>query len=155
MEIIIPIIQMIAGIAGFLVALMSITLFLRLRWPAPALWFLKLCVSALSPLLLLIGILSTCVGLITSSVFISLIGMYVFVTFVIHIFRITRPPDVSSNFELAFGLQWEVRINPEQGNHFLQSRRILMLPMVVKPRMEQNISIATIPETNRKLLYDI
>jgi hypothetical protein len=100
------IIQILVVVSGGLSALMSILLFLRLRWPAPALWFLKLYVSALSPFLALVGVLTTITGLITGSVFISLIGIYDVLIFSIHIFRVTRPPDSTSNFEQTFGSNW-------------------------------------------------
>ncbi len=155
MDIIKLILQILATVLGCLAALMSIPLFLRLRWPAPALWVLKLYASALSPLLALIGVLSTIVGLTTGSVFISLIGIYDVLIFLIHIFRVTRPPDFSSSLEQAFGLHWKNHINPEQKNHFLPKRTILRLPAVPNPRMEQNISFATIPGTDRQILCDV
>ncbi len=155
MEIIKLIIQILAAVLACVSALTSILLFLRLRWPAPVLWFLKLYASALSPLLVLIGVLTTIVGLTTGSVFISLIGMYVVLIFCIHIFRVTRPPDLSSGFEQAFGLRWENIIPPEQKNHFLPGRAILKLPVVSDPRMEQNIPFSTIPGTDRELLCDV
>jgi acetyl esterase/lipase len=155
MEITRLIIQVLATFLGCLAALMSIPVLIRLHWPAPALWILKLFASALSPLLFLIGVLSTIVGLTTGSVFISLIGMYDVVFFFIHIFRVTRPPDVSSSFEQAFGLNWENRINAKQKNHFLPRRAIIRLPAVAIPRMEQDISFATIPDTDRQLLCDV
>jgi len=136
-------------------ALLSIMLFLQLRWPAPALWFLKLYVSALSPWFALTGSLSAIAGVATGSVFISLIGIYVALIFLVHILRVTRPPGFSVSFDQAFGLHWESLINPEQKNHFLPSRRIARLPAVPNPRMEQNISFATVPGTDRKLLCDI
>jgi acetyl esterase/lipase len=155
MEIVIIIIQILSAILGCLAALLSILFFLRLRWPAPALWFLKLYTSALSPWLVLIGVFSTIVGLTTGSGFISLIGIYNVLIFCIHIFRVTRPPGTSSSFELAFGLHWEEKINEELKNHFLPRRTLLKLPAVTDQRIEQNISFATIPGTDRKLLCDI
>jgi len=155
MDIIKVIIQILAAVLGGLAALMSMLLFIRLRWPAPALWFLKLYTSALSPLLALIGVLCIIVGWTTASTFISLIGLYVFFIFFIHIIRVTRPPDFSSGFEKAFGSNWEDRINPNQKKYFLPSRFLLKLPTVPKPRMEQNISFATIPDTDHKLLCDL
>ena len=155
MDIIKLIIQILAAISGCLAALISILLFLRLRWPAPALWFLKLYTSALSTLLALTGVLCILVGLTTGSVFISLIGIYDLLIFFIHIFRITRPPDFSSGFEQAFSLHWENRINPEQKDHFLPKRTILSLPAVPDPRMEQNIAFSPIPGTDRNLLCDV
>jgi acetyl esterase/lipase len=155
MEIIRLTIQILATVLGCLAALMSIPIFLRLHWPTPALWILKLFVSALSPLLLLIGVLSVLVGLTTGSVFIGLIGMYDVLIFFIHIFRITRPPAFSSSFEHAFGLNWENHISAGQKNHFLTRRTIIRLPAVPIPRMVQDISFATIPGNNRKLLCDV
>jgi acetyl esterase/lipase len=149
------IVQIIAAVSGSLAALAAILLYIRLRWPVPALWVLKLYVSALSPLFALIGVLGTIVGLTTGSVFISLIGIYNVLLFFVHIFRVTRPPDFSGSFEQAFGLDWENRIHPEQKNHFLPKRTILMLPAVPNPRLEQNISFSTIPGTDRRLLCDI
>src|SRR6185295_12198386 len=104
MDIIRLIIQIIATLLGSLTALMSIPLFLRLRWPAPALWFLKLFASALSPLLASIGVLSAIVGMTTGSVFISLIGIYSVLIFLMHMFRVTSSRDISASFDQAFGL---------------------------------------------------
>jgi acetyl esterase/lipase len=115
----------------------------------------KLYASALSPVFVLIGVLSTIVGLTTGSVLISFIGMYDVLIFSVHIFRITRPPDSSSSFERAFGLHWEDGINQEQKNHFLPGRTIVRLPAVPNPRLQQNISFATVPGTSRQLLCDV
>jgi acetyl esterase/lipase len=155
MDIVKIISQVFAAILSGLASLLSIVLFLRLRWPAPPLWFIKLYTSALSPLLFLIGLFTTIVGLATSSVFISLMGIYVGLIYSIHIFRVTRPPDSSSNFEQAFGLHWEGRIGAEQKKYFLPKHIIFRLPAVPDSGMEQNISFSTIPGTDRKLFCDI
>ena len=155
MEIIKLTIQILATILGCLGALMSILIFLRLHWPSPVLWILKLFVCAISPFLFLIGVLSAVVGLATGSVFLVLIGIYDGMFFFIYIFRITRSPDVSNGFAQAFGLNWEERISAEQKKHFLPRRTIISLPVVPIPRLEQDISFATIPGTDRKLLCDV
>jgi acetyl esterase/lipase len=155
METIKLIIQIVAVVSCSLAALMSILFFVRLRWPAPAWWFLKLYASALSPMLVLIAVLTSVVGILTGSFVISAIGIYVFLIYVVHIFRVTRPPDSSVNFEKAFGPQWENEIQPEQKTYFLRRRLILKLPAVPEPRMEPNISFAVIPGINRKLLCDV
>jgi hypothetical protein len=155
MQIIKSIVQILATVLCCLTALMSIPLFLRLHWPAPALWILKLFASALSPLFALVGVLSIIVGLTTGSVFISSIGLYVALFFFLHIYMVSRPPDVSSGFEQAFGLHWENRINPAQKSHFLPNRTIVQLPVIPNPHIEQNISFTTIPNTGRQLLCDL
>lgn len=148
-------IQILTTVLGCLAALMSIAIFLRLHWPAPALWIVKLFASALSPVFASIGALSIIVGVTTGSVYISLIGIYVSLFFFLHIYRITRPPNVSSGFEQAFGVNWESHISAEQKNCFLSIRTIIRSPSVPIPRFEQNISFATIPGTDRQLLCDL
>lgn len=148
-------IQILAVVAGTLSALLSVLLLLRLRWPAPALWFLKLYVSALSPIFGFIGVLCMMVALMTGSVFIAFTGAYVFLFYAIHIFRITRPPDSSAGFEQAFGIRSGSLIKYGYKNYFLPRRTILKLPSVPEPRVEQNIPFATIPDTDRKLLADV
>jgi hypothetical protein len=155
MGIIRSIIELLAAVLGCLAAALSIPLFLRLRWPAAVMWILKLFVSALSPVFLIIGLFSLSVGLVTGSVFIDLIGIYVVLIFYVHISKVTRPPDNSSDFEQAFGPHWESRINPGQKAHFLPNRRIVRLRAVPDPRLEQNILFSTIPGTGRQLLCDI
>src|SRR5688572_11013018 len=155
MEVIRIIIQILAAIPGVLVALTSILLFTRLRWPAPIFWIAKLFASALSPLLLLTGALTTTAGLATGSIFISAIGIYNVLIFFIHIYRITRPIDPRYGFEQAFGLHWEGRIDKALKKSFLPKRTVLKLPVAPSARMEQNISFATIPNSDRKILCDI
>ncbi|MFI5153101.1 MAG: alpha/beta hydrolase fold domain-containing protein [Chitinophagales bacterium] len=148
-------IQILAAASGCIAALLSILLLIRLRWPAPVLWILKLFTSALSPFLFAIGVLCIMVGFTSDSTFISLIGIYNALIFLMHIIRVTSAPDPSGNFDKAFGLHWEARIKSEFKNHFLPARRILRIPTVPDPRIEQNIAYSTIPGTDRKLLCDL
>ena len=67
----------------------------------------------------------------------------------------TRPPDVSSGFDQAFGPGWENRIDPKLKAQFLHRRTILRLPHVPRASMEQNIAFTTVPGTDRKLLCDL
>ena len=136
-------------------ALLSIPLFLKLRWPAPVLWFVKLYASALSTILALVGLLTIVVGLVTGSLPVGLLGMYNLSVFFIHFLRVTRPPDVSTGFEQAFALDWERRINPKLKNRFLPKRTIMKLPKVPKAGMEKNFAFTTIPGTDRKILCDL
>ncbi|HYK57600.1 MAG TPA: alpha/beta hydrolase [Flavisolibacter sp.] len=149
------IIQILVGVSAGLAALLSIPLFLRLRWPAPMMWLIKLYVSALAQWLAFAGVLAIIVGLSKGSAFISFIGIYDVLIFSTYIYRVTRPPEPSGSFEQAFGLYWKDSISTQQKQHFLPSRTIASLPVVPKPRMEPNISFATIPGTDRKLLCDV
>jgi hypothetical protein len=64
--------QIIAAITGCLLALLSIPLFLRLHWPAPVLWAIKLYSSALSAWFAGAALLVTIAGQATGSLFITL-----------------------------------------------------------------------------------
>jgi len=149
------ILQTFAAIAGGLAALMSILLFIRLRWPAPVLLFCKLYTTALSTLLSLVGLLCAIVGLVTGSVLIALIGIYDALIFLAYIFRVTRPPAASGSFHKAFGLNWESYLSPEQKRHFLPRRFVFKLPSLPDPQASLNISFARIPGTHRDLLCDV
>jgi len=107
MEIVKSFFQIFAIVFACLAVLISIPLFFRFRWPAMAMWVLKLYVSALSPELEVVGALVFIVGFATSSVFISLMGILVVFIFLIHIFSITRQSCIASNFKQTFGLDWE------------------------------------------------
>ena len=148
-------IQISAGVVGFTAALASILLFVRLRWPAPVLWFVKLYVSALSPVIACIGVMVSITGLITNSGFTIIIGAYDALIFLTYMYRVSRSPDFSGSFEKAFGPDWESLITPEQKSRFLPSRTVLKLPDVPDPRMERNIPFAMIPGTERSLLCDV
>jgi acetyl esterase/lipase len=147
--------QIFFAVTGSIAALLSILLFFSFRWPAPFLWISKIVVSALSPVLALLGLVTFFVGLTTGSIFISLIGTYVVVAYTIHIISVTRPPAFSNGFEQAFGPNWTKSFQAEQKKYFLPSRAALRLPAVPKPQLEQNVSFATIPGTGRELLCDI
>jgi acetyl esterase/lipase len=155
MNTILVIIQFVAATIGSLVAILSLLLFIKLRWPAAALWFMKLYASALSRVLTLVGLLCMVVGLTTGSAFIGVIGTYAFLIFLSHVINVTRAPSASSSFVEAFGMEWEKKIKPEQKKHFLQAHTIVKLPTVPDSVIERDIPFATIPYTDRKLLCDV
>ncbi|HET9431350.1 MAG TPA: alpha/beta hydrolase [Chitinophagaceae bacterium] len=155
MDIVIKFIQVLAAVAGALAALLSIPLFFPFRWPAAVMWGLKVYVSALSPFLALLGILTAIAGITTGSVILTVIGIYDSLVYFIHFILVTRPPASAGNFEKAFGLNWEKRLDSRQKNLFLPARTELMLPAVANPQLEQNIEFAVIPGTDRKLLCDL
>jgi hypothetical protein len=60
--------QILAIVSGCIAALSSILLLVRLSWPAPMLWILKLFVGALSPVFFLTAVFCIAVGITTRSV---------------------------------------------------------------------------------------
>lgn len=138
-----------------IIALVSIVLFVRFRWPAVGMWVLKIFASALSVVFIFIGVLSFLSGLATGTMYNLVLGAFVTFVYSLHTIRITCPPAPESGFEKAFGKGWEACIKPEQKEYFLSTRKVLKLPVVPKPRHLQNISFAIIPGTDRELLCDI
>jgi len=116
MATLISIIQFIAGIAGCLAVVMSIVLFLHFRWPAAAMWGLKLFVSALSSVLMLVGIGTLIVGLTTNSIFIDVVGLCATIVYFVHFLCVTRSP--ADGFERVFGAEWKNQIRSEQKKYF-------------------------------------
>jgi acetyl esterase/lipase len=155
METITLLIQVIAAVVGSLLACWSIPLFLRLRWPSPVLWFVKLYSSALSGWFVLIAVLVTITGVTTNAVFISLIGLYDVVIFSTHVFRVTRPPATQTGFGKAFGQQWESWMTETQKEYMVPHRMVFKVPSVRTPRFEKDICFATIPSSGRQLVCDI
>jgi acetyl esterase/lipase len=147
------IIQIVFGITASLLALISFVFFVPFRWPAPAMWGLKVVASALSSIFVLAGLLTLILGILTSSVFISLIGAYVALIYLTHFISVTRPP--SKDVEDVFEIKKKGEVIHEQNKYFLSRRTILKLPSVPEPRFEQDISFATIPGTDRRLFCDI
>lgn len=144
----------IAGISS-LVLLLSIPLFFAFRWPAPAMWFLKVIVSAVSPLLFLFGLLTAIIGWTTSSLFMFALGLAVLLIHAIHYISITRPPAADLGFKHAFGNDWENQIAPSVKSSFLATRTAILLPRVPAARMQQNFVFATLPGNGRELLCDL
>lgn len=155
MNIIITILQVIAAVAGGLAALVAIPLFFSFRWPAAAMWGAKVFVSALSPLLGLVGVVVAAIGLATGSTFVSALGILVVAVYGVHFLSITRPPHAANGFQQAFGVHWANGFRPAQKDGFLAKRTVLRLPPVPKPRLEQDVVFATLPGTGRKLLCDV
>jgi len=153
-NLVITILSTLVVIAGSLAALLSSTLFMRLRWPAPILWFVKLFACALSPFLMLVGLLTLVAGLVTGSFITSCIGVYDILIYGIHIYKVSRPPASPGSFEQAFGAGWKEKIPGTQKTRFLSRRFQFTLPSVPSPRFEQDIPFASIPGTDRKLLCD-
>lgn len=155
MSILITILITLIVIAGALAALLSTLFFIRLRWPSPVLWFVKLFTSALSPYCMLAGALNLMAGLVYGSIIIFFIGFYVLLVFGYHIYGISRPPGSLGNFEQAFGPDWKQLTRGQQNTVVRPGGFKIKLPKVPAPRLEQNIPFAKIPGTDRKLLCDI
>src|SRR6187455_2517140 len=104
-------------------SLMTRFALVRLRQPTtPAVWMVKVFVSALSPIFFIIGVLTAFCGILLNSLLPIVIGSSGALLYLIHIFKITSAPDSSTGLKKAFGERWEDRIPQERKNHFLRGR---------------------------------
>jgi len=128
----------------------------RLRQPTtPAVWMVKVFVSALSPILFIIGALTAFCGLLLNSWPAIAIGSCGALLYLFHIIKISSAPDPSTGFDKAFGENWDNSIGQERKSYFLRNRYVVKLPDAPDPIFNQNISFHTIAGTNRELLCDI
>jgi acetyl esterase/lipase len=125
-----------------------------LRQPTtPAVWMVKVFISALSPVLFLAGIITILLGIILNSLPAIAIGSCSAFLYLIHIIKISSARDSPTGLEKAFSEKWENRIHQEKKNRLLRNRYVLVLPDSPDPIFNQNVSFHTIGE--RQLLCDI
>ncbi len=128
----------------------------RLRQPTTVpVWMVKVFVSALSPILFIVGVLTAYFGIVLESWLAITIGSCSVLLYLIHIIKISSAPDSSNDFKKAFGERWVDRICQERKKYFLRKRYVLKLPASPEPILNQNIPFHTIEETFRRLLCDI
>ena len=127
---------------------------LRQPTSVPA-WMAKVFTSAVSPLLLLLGLLFATLGLILNSILLIVTGSCAALLYLLHIIKITRPGDPSTGLERAFGVHWKSNISPEKTVFFLPGRYVLRLPNPPKPIFDRNIIFYTIPDADRHLFCDV
>lgn len=143
------------AIGTILLALARFAL-LRLHQPTTLLlWMIKVFVSALSPLLFLVGLLIAVSGMFFHSPVVFVMGTIGALLYLIHIYAITRSPDESTGFEQAFGKDWYNRIPPSFKAGFLPARYVFRLPSGPEPQWQQNLVCHTISATGRAILCDI
>lgn len=119
------------------------------------LWFIKVVVSAVSPVLFLVGLLLAIAGMIIHSTVVFVMGAIGALLYLIHIYAITRGPDEPSGFEQAFGKNWFDHIAPAVKAGFLPARYALHLPKITEPSMQQDLVYYTVPNAGRPVLCDI
>ena len=149
------ILEILAVVLTVLSALMSILIFIRLRWPAAIWWMLKVYVTSLTPVLIIIGIGGIIASIAFGSIFLGIISLYVLLVFSIYLLRITDATEVSAGFEKVFGRNWKEQIQDNQRQHFLSGRYGLWLPKNHSFQFDRDVIFAIIPGTERSLLCDI
>jgi acetyl esterase/lipase len=120
-----------------------------------AMWMLKVVVCGLSSVLFLTGILIAIAGSLLNFMPAMFLGFLSALPYLIYMFRVSRPPEISEGFANAFGSAWMDSLTPEVKLSMLPSRYVFLLPKTRKPLCRQNISYYKIPGTDRNLVCDI
>lgn len=142
------------AIASLNLLLTRFALFKLHQPTTPLVWFVKVSTSGLSPVLLLIGLLTALIGLTLKSFPLLIIGGTSAIFYLIHIVRITRGPENFTNMESTFRdlkSSFSGRTNP----YFLRNRYSLLLPRSSRPTFSRDISFYTIQDSNREILCDV
>lgn len=151
-----PIVQTLIVALASINLLMTLLVLVRLRQPiSMVFWVFKVLVSALSPLLLVFGLLIATLGIIIDQIALLVLGGISALLYLIHTLNVTRAPESSEDFNQTFGVDWRNRIPLERKAYFLSKRYVLRLPKSSEPIFGQNIPLYTLPNTDRKLLCDI
>lgn len=144
----------VAYLLSFVCLILNGILFLRLKPPYNfmILWIPQLIHHALSPFLVVMGVLGAALGWLYNAPVAVVAGVMGAGISAVYIWRVTAP---QSGFGLAFGADWQRKIPLQQESHMLQRRWSLGLPRAKEPRWERDIPFWTIPGTERQLLCDI
>ena len=128
----------------------------RLHRPgSPVMWMIKVFISALSPVLFLIGIITALLGIVVNSLPAIAIGTLSCFLYLIHIISISLTSFSASNMKSVFGEHLNKPKPGERNRYFLRNRYAFILPGRPHSIVNQNISFHTITTANRELLCDI
>lgn len=143
---------------AYLLALVSlilnITLFIRLRPPYNfmILWLPQLVQHALSPFLVMMGLVGACLGWLSNAPLAVISGLVAAAISAVYVWQVLRQ---QADFTQAFGADWATKIPTEQQQQLLHHRWQIGLPSTDTPRWEHNVPFWTIPASDRQLLCDV
>ena len=143
----------VAKVLALVSAGMSGLLFVRKRPPwGLVLWAPKLLAGALSPLLAVVGLVGTVLGVLgraPSAVFAGALGVAASARYV------WRVVTASGDFDRAFGPGWQARIPPAQALAMLKGRWTWNPPHPPQPRWERDVAFWPVPGSDCPLLCDL
>lgn len=150
------ILEIILLLIGSLNLLLTRFALFRIHQPTTLpMWLIKVFVSALSPILFLVGICVSFFGWMLEFIPSILIGGLSSFLYLLHMIKVTRPADPSTDFEKVFGPKFENRIPKERSSCFLSKRYVFYLPDSPDPIFTPDVPYYTIPDSGRQLLCDL
>ncbi len=145
--------RFIAGLVGFLSALVGGLLYYRIRSRAgTAVWTPKMTASAVSPFSAVAGLLAAVLGGLLRAPLTVAAGLFGWAISTRYVQSVTAPHD---GFRRAFGDGWQGKMSPDCYERKLDRRWSWRLPQAQEPCLEQDVPFWTIPGTSRQLLADI
>lgn len=146
--------EILLSVTAYVLSLFSLflnsILFIRIKQPYR--WLLQMLSHALSPVLVVLGLLGAGLGWLYHAPIAVAAGVVGAGISAVYIALVTVP---QPGFDLAFGKDWKTRIPPSREAHMLKRRWNLGWPRTGEPRWERDIPFWTIPGTERKLLCDV
>jgi acetyl esterase/lipase len=143
----------VASIAASTAAILATTILVKVRseFTMPMLP-LKLAATALSPFVVLLGLIGAVLGILQLNVVAVILGAYSVVVAGMYIRAVTRP---TGAFDRVFGDNWEHRIVPELAQRMLPRRFMLVMPSHNDVIVRQDVALFTHLETGDPILADI
>jgi acetyl esterase/lipase len=125
----------------------------KLRQPTtPFVWLIKVGVSGLSPLLFLISLITTFLGIVTGSIAVIAMSILSASLYTMHIMTITTTQQSGT---LKKKLSNPKLIPNDRLRYFLRSPYVVRLPRSPEPVLHNDIPYHTIEGSNRQLLCDV
>jgi acetyl esterase/lipase len=143
----------IAYLLSFLALIFNVSLFLNLGAPSGFYFvFFQLGAAALSPFLVLAGLLGATLGWLSDApvaVAAGLLGAGISLAYIILVTR-SQP-----GFDQAFGKDWRTRIPRSVAARLLRRRWAPGLPRTSEPALQRDLAFWMIPGSDRQLLCDL
>lgn len=140
---------------GIISALLSLLLFIKLRWPAPVTFILKLYTSALAPAWIVLGTLITVTGLSSDNLLLTGLGLYNLVVYLTHLAGITREPEGWAAFLEGLDNDPELAAYRHPNRYFIANRKDFSLPATPQAEIQRDIGYSGVPGSDQKLRCDL
>ena len=146
--------NLVAYLLSFTCLILNALLFLRLKPPYNfmILWIPQLLHHAVSPFLVVMGVLGSILGWLYDAPIAFIAGILGAGISAFYIWRVTRP---QSGFTKAYGANWQDKIPSDKKSRLLKHHWRLGLPPTLEPHFESDISFWMIPDSERNLLCDL
>ena len=130
--------------------------FYRLRQPTNFFfWMVKVFVSAFSPVLLVVGLITVICAVFLSATAILILGSISAILCLAFIVITSWATNPATGFAQAYGPDWESDISEKRKDRMLSQRYVVKLPKPPVPVVEKDITYYTVEGSGREVRCDI